>query len=131
MIEIPIEFQDLLKDENKAFAFLGTIMNDGSPQVTPVWFNFKDGHILVNSAKGRTKDRNMCARPKITLAIPDPKNPYRYLQIRGKVVKIVEEDGAAHIHELSWKYRGRPYEIPAGQQRVQYWIEPMKINSAG
>lgn len=131
MVKIPAEYQDLLSDDVKAFLFLGTIMRDGSPQVTPVWFNSKDGYIVINSALGRTKDRNMRQHANVALAIADPNNPYRYLQIRGKVVKIDEVNGAAHIHELSQKYRGEPYAIPDGQVRVQYWIEPMKITMMG
>lgn len=128
---IPESFHDLLKDETKAFAFLGTIMPDGSPQVTPVWFNVEGDYILVNSAEGRQKDLNMRARPKVALSIIDPKHPYRYLQLRGKVVDISAETGAAHIHALSNKYRGHDYTIPNGQIRVTYKIKPRKSNTMG
>ena len=78
--EVPENFLDLLADETRAFAYLATVMKDGSPQVTPVWFNTDGEYILVNSAKGRVKDRNMRKRPQVALAIADPKNPYRYMQ---------------------------------------------------
>ncbi len=128
---IPEPFQELLKDETKAFAYLGTLMPDGSPQVTPVWFNTEGEYILINSAVGRQKDRNMRARPRVAMTIMDPKRPYRYLQIRGKVVEITTEGAAAHIHTLSNKYHGRDYKLPEGQIRVIYRIKPNKANTMG
>lgn len=129
MKNIPANFDDLLKDETKAFAFLGTIMPDGTPQVTPVWFNTDGDYILINSARGRQKDRNMRARPDVAVTLFDPSQPYRYLQIRGQVVEITEEGGAAHIHALSHKYHGRDYDLPADQVRVIYKILPHKTHS--
>jgi PPOX class probable F420-dependent enzyme len=131
MQTIPESFQDLLKDETKAFAFLGTLMPDGSPQVTPVWFNTDGEYILINSAVGRQKDRNMRARPKVAMTIMDPKRPYRYMQVRGKVVEITTDGAAAHIHALSNKYHGRDYNLPEGQIRVVYRISPSKANTMG
>jgi PPOX class probable F420-dependent enzyme len=131
MKNIPAEFHDLLKDETKAFAFLGTIMPNGSPQVTPLWFNVEGDYILINSAQGRQKDRNMRSRPHVALAIMDPKDPYRYLQIRGDVVEVTAEGGADHIHALSRKYRGKDYSIPAGMVRVKYKIKPVKTQTMG
>jgi PPOX class probable F420-dependent enzyme len=121
---IPPQYVDLLTDEARAFAFLGTIMADGSPQVTPLWFNVKDDRIWINSVKGRTKERNIRNNPLVALAIQDPKNPYRYLQVRGKVVEIREEGAMDHIEELCMKYRGKPYERTAGQIRVIFIVEP-------
>ena len=89
MKAIPDSHQDLLTDETGAYAFLSTLMADGSPQLTPLWFNTEGEYILINSAKGRIKDINMRARPQVALLITDPKDPfYRYLQIRGRVVDI-------------------------------------------
>lgn len=119
---VPEEYQDLLKDETKAMAFLATLMEDGSPQVTPVWFNTDGEHILVNSAKGRVKDRNMRQRPRVALTLIAMEDAYHYLQVRGEVVEIDEVNGADHIHALSQKYWGRQFEIPAGQTRVIYKI---------
>ena len=124
MKQVPETERDLLADETKAFAFLATLMPDGSPQVTPVWFNTDGEYILVNSARGRVKDRNMRKRPQVALTLMSMADPYRYVQIRGEVVEISEVDAADHIHVLSMKYRGRPFDIPAGQVRVIYKIRP-------
>lgn len=128
MKTIPTKYHDLLADETRAFLFLATVMKDGSPQVTPIWFNHDDEHILVNSARGRVKDRNMRARPRVAMVIQDPANPYRYLQIRGRVVEITEEGGLEHINALSLKYTGRPWKANPGEARVIYKILPEKID---
>jgi PPOX class probable F420-dependent enzyme len=96
-MKIPESHRDLLRDDIRAFVYLATQMADGSPQVTPVWFNTTGEYILVNSAKGRVKDKNMRRHPMVALCIQDPANPYRYVQVRGKVVEITEEDADAHI----------------------------------
>ena len=80
--DIPANYKDLF--DKKAFANLSTLMSDGSPQVTPVWVELSDDYILINSARGRQKDKNMRSRPKAALSMQDPENPYRYLEIRGK-----------------------------------------------
>lgn len=132
MKNIPANFQDLFADETKAFLFLATTMDDGSPQVTPVWFNTDGEHILINSAKGRTKDRNMRARPRVAVAIMAPENPYRYIQLRGEIIEITEEGAREHINALSLKYRGEPvYSGPPDQQRVIYKIQITSTNTMG
>ena len=88
MVEIPAPFRDLTT--KKAFAHLGTVMPNGRPQVTPVWFDFHDGHVRINSAKGRVKTRNMKEGAAVALSILDPDNPYRYIQIRGRVARATE-----------------------------------------
>ena len=129
MQSIPAEYQDLLNDETKAYLFLATLMPDGSPQLTPIWFNADDDHILINSAKGRVKDRNMRARPKVAVVIQDPHTPYRYLQIRGRVDEITEEGGDEHINALALKYDGTPWKLVAGQTRVIYRILPEHVDA--
>ncbi len=129
--QVPENFQDLLKDETKAFAILGTLYPDGSPQVTPVWFNTDGEHILIDSAKGRAKDRNMRRNPHVTVAILDPKNPYRYIQIRGRVVDITEKGAVEEIHALSHKYGGQDYSLVPGEVRVIYKILPEKVTTMG
>lgn len=126
---IPKEFQDLLA--KKAFAHLGTIMPDGSPQVTPVWFDFDGTHLRVNSAKGRVKDKNMRRDGRVALAIMDPENPYRYLAVRGRVEEVAEAGADAHIDSLAKKYLGQdryPYR-KAGEVRVIYRIRPVRVSS--
>jgi PPOX class probable F420-dependent enzyme len=129
--EIPENFQDLLVDETRAFVYLATTMKDGSPQVTPVWFNTDGEYILVNSAKGRVKDTNMRKRPQVALAIADPKDPYRYLSVRGAVVEITEEGAIAHIDALAKKYRGVDLYPGPRVDRVIYKIKPEKISTRG
>ena len=127
MKTFPASHQDLLSDETKAYAFLATLMADGSPQLTPLWFNAQGDFILINSAKGRIKDRNMRARPRVALLITDPKDPfYRYVQIRGRIVEITEEGALKHINSLSLKYRQKPWTPVEGQIRVIYKVLPEK-----
>ena len=133
MNHIPESHLDLLKDEKKAFLFLATIMSDGSPQLTPIWFNTDSEYVLINSAKDRVKDRNMRIRPQVALCIQDPSNPYRYLQIRGKVVEFTIEGADDHIDALTLKYRGIP-KYPSRQpseQRVMYKIQIVKVDAHG
>lgn len=129
-MNFPEKYLDLLKDETKAYAYLATLMADGTPQVTPVWFNTDNNYILVNTAVGRVKDRNMKARPHIALCIADPKNPYRYVQIRGKIVEHTTEGANEHIDSLAWKYRGiKKYDnYQPGMQRIIYKILPESID---
>jgi PPOX class probable F420-dependent enzyme len=132
MAQIPEKFLDLLT-QSKAFANLATIMKDGTPQVTPVWFEFDGTHVVVNSAKGRVKDRNMRANPNVALSIVDPANPYRYLQIRGKITEITENGADAHIDKLAKKYLGvesYPHRT-AAEVRVIYKITPESYNAMG
>jgi PPOX class probable F420-dependent enzyme len=131
MINIPEKLQDLLINEKKAFAYLATSMPDGTPQVTPIWFNTDDEHILINSALGRIKDKNMRTRPNIALCIADPKDPYRYIQIQGRVVEVTTEGADAHIDALAFKYLGKekyPFR-KSEEQRVTYKILPLKIDA--
>ena len=133
MKNVPETHLDLLADEKKSFLFLATIMPSGSPQVTPIWFNVENGYILINSAVGRIKDRNMRARPQVALCIPDPSNPYRYLQIRGRVTEITTADADDHINSLTMKYRGLPiypFRQP-GEQRVKYKIQIDRVDAHG
>lgn len=119
--------------QKKSFAHLATLMADGRPQVTPVWCDFDGAYVRINSAKGRVKDRNMRRDPRVTLSIQDPDNPYRYLEVRGRVVEITEEGADAHIDSLAKKYLGvdkYPYRIP-GEIRVIYKIQPERTSAMG
>lgn len=128
---VPDEYKDLLADETRAFAYLATLMANGSPQVTPVWFNTDGTHILINSATGRLKDRNMRNRPQVALAIADPKDPYRYVQIRGQVVETTTKGAIEHIDQLAGKYTGtaKYQNLVPGQDRVIYKILPYQKKS--
>ncbi len=128
---IPERYIDLLKDETKAFGCLATLMKNGSPQATPIWFNTDGIYILINSAKGRVKDRNMRRNPEVALVITDPKDPYRYIQIRGKVIEITTNGAREHIDALSKKYTGRDKYSSgsASEIRVIYKIQPESVGS--
>jgi PPOX class probable F420-dependent enzyme len=129
--QLPDKYVDLL--QKKAFANLSTLMPDGSPQVTPVWVDYDGKHVRVNSALGRVKDKNMRRDPRVSLAIQDPENPYRYVEIRGKVVDITQNGADEHINGLSQKYLGNPV-YPGrkpGEVRVLYKIAPEKFSSMG
>lgn len=124
----PKEFQDLLKPETKAYLFLATIMADGSPQVTPVWFDNDGAHILINTNEGRVKDRNMKERSKVALVIQDPADPYRYLQIRGEVIGYTRQGADKHIDMLSRRYRGKPWNYNPKQKRIIFKIKPLHFD---
>jgi PPOX class probable F420-dependent enzyme len=128
---IPQQYLDLF--QKKAFAHLATLMPDGQPQVTPVWCDFDGTHVRINSARGRVKDRNMRRDPRVTLTIQDPDNPYRYLEVRGRVVEISEDGADAHIDSLAQKYLGvdtYPYRRP-GETRVIYKIQAERASAMG
>jgi PPOX class probable F420-dependent enzyme len=129
---IPDKFLPVLT-QKKALAHLGTLMGDGSPQVTPVWFFYKDGKFVVNTARGRVKDRNMSKNAKVALSIVDPDNPYAHLSVRGTVVNVTEEGADANIDMLAKKYLGQdkyPFRQP-GEVRVMYEIEPVSVHAMG
>jgi PPOX class probable F420-dependent enzyme len=130
-VNIPEKYLDLF--QRPSFACLATLMPDGKPQVTPVWCDFDGTHVIINSAKGRVKDRNMRRNPGVSLAILDPKNPYRYLEIRGNVTEITEEGAEAHIDKMAKKYLNveqYPFRTP-GEARVIYKIVPETISGLG
>jgi PPOX class probable F420-dependent enzyme len=131
-ITIPDGFKDVLT-QKQAFASLATVGADGGPQVTPVWFDWDGTHLRFNSAKGRVKDQNVRRTPKVALAIVDPDNPYRYLQIKGRVAEMTETGADAHIDSLAKKYMGvdkYPYRKP-GEVRVIYKVIPERVQTNG
>jgi PPOX class probable F420-dependent enzyme len=131
MTTIPASHADLLK--KPAFANLATLNADGSPQVTPVWVDFDGKHVLVNTARGRVKTRNLAREPRVALSIADPENPYRYLGIQGRVVEMTEAGGDTHIDAMAKKYLGKdsyPYRAP-GEVRVIVKIAPEKVHATG
>jgi PPOX class probable F420-dependent enzyme len=128
---IPESHRDIL--DKKAFGFLGTLMPDGSPQVTPVWVDYDGSHVRINTAKGRVKDKNMRRNKKVSVAVADPDNPYRYLEVRGQIDDITETGADAHIDQLAKKYLGKdkyPFRQP-GEVRVIYKIRPERVSAMG
>jgi PPOX class probable F420-dependent enzyme len=126
---IPASHLDLFK--KKAFANLGTLMPNGQPQVTPVWVDYDGSQVLINTAQGRQKDKNLQRDPRVALAIMDPDNPYRYLEVRGRVVERTLDGADQHIDAMAKKYLGQdryPYRQP-GEVRVIYKVKPEHTTS--
>lgn len=126
---LPESHVDILN--KKSFAHVATLNQDGTPQVTPVWVDYDGEYVLINSAKGRKKDRNMRERPQVAVSVQDPDNPYRYLGMQGVIEQITEEGAEAHIHKLSNKYVGQDYDLQAGDTRVIYKIRPTNAWTMG
>jgi PPOX class probable F420-dependent enzyme len=119
--------------DKKAFAVLTTVGNDGRPQATPVWVDFDGRHVRVNTARGRVKDKNLQQNPHVALAVLDPDNPYRYVQVRGRVAEMTEQGADAHIDALAKKYIGQdryPWRKP-GEVRVTVKIAPESVQGMG
>ena len=129
---IPAPVKVFLEKPN--VAVLATRSPSGRVQATPVWFMLANGHILINTKAGRAKLRNMEANPHVALAIVDREDPYRYVQIQGKVVKFDRAAGAKDIDRLSQRYRGRSYQYPPTdnpKNRISIRIAPERINTMG
>jgi PPOX class probable F420-dependent enzyme len=129
---VPDKFLPVLKGK-KAFAHLATVMPDGSPQVTPVWFFYENGKFIVNTARGRVKDKNMTKNARVALSIMDPDDPYAHISVRGSIVNVTEQGADASIDALAKKYLGKdkyPYRR-AGEVRVIYEIEPTSVSTMG
>lgn len=113
------------------YGHLATLMPDGSPQVSPVWVDLEDGRILVNTAEGRVKPRNVRRDARVAISIYNQDNPYSSAFIRGRVVEITHEGADEHIDKLAKKYMGQdtyPYRQP-GDQRLILVIEPEHVGS--
>jgi len=131
-VDMPKKYLDLLTTK-PVLAHLSTLMKDGRPQVTPIWFSYEAGLIALNSAKGRVKDVNMRARPAVALSIVDPDNAFRYVQIMGTVTEITERGADQHIDLPAQKYLDKPrypWRGP-GEVRVIYRVAPERIQSSG
>ena len=129
---IPEPVKTFLEKPN--FAVLATQSESGRVQATPVWFLHAGGEILINTSAGRKKLRNMEADPRVALAIVDRENPYRYVQIQGRVTKFDKENGPRDIDRLSQRYGGRPYQYPASdspKNRISIHIVPERVSAMG
>ena len=126
---IPDSHLDLFK--KKAFAHLATLMPNGQPQVTPVWVDYDGRHVVINTAEGRQKDKNLQRDGRLALSIIDPDNPYRYLEVRGRIADRTRVGAEEHIDAMAKKYLGQdkyPYRRP-GEVRVIYKVQPEHITS--
>jgi PPOX class probable F420-dependent enzyme len=126
---IPASHLDLFT--KKAFAHLATVMPDGSAQVTPVWVDYDGRHVIINTAEGRLKDKNMQRDGRVALSMADPDNPYRYLEVRGRVTERTKSGADAHIDAMAKKYLGQekyPFRQP-GEVRVIYKVTPERSTS--
>ena len=131
-MEINEEFHDLLL--SKHVASVATINPNGSPQVTPMWIDYDkiNNHILVNTARGRKKTRNMFEGARVAINVLDQTNSYRYIAIQGEVIEITENGAHKHINKLSDRYFGRPkYTLQEGEIRVVVKIRPRFVHLSG
>jgi len=134
MERIPESYHDLF--ERETFAHFSTLMPDGTPQVTIVWIDYDvdSGHVLVNTAKGRQKERNARKNPNVGVSIPDPDDPYRYVSVRGEVDEITEDGAVEQINELTRRYFGEDEYPHLGEERgprVQIRIRPDRVVTSG
>jgi PPOX class probable F420-dependent enzyme len=128
MSKLSDEWKSLLNQP--VFVHVATLMPDGTPQVSPVWVDVEGEQIVINSAQGRVKDKNLRRDPRVALSVTAPDNAYKALLLRGKVVKITTDGAEQHIDKLAKKYLGKdkyPYGKP-GDVRVKYYIEPTAIS---
>ena len=122
--------------EGKNFAFIATLMKDGSPQVTPTWVDIdrNNNTILVNTAKGRIKYRNVSRDPRVAISLIDLSIPYEMVTVRGRVVEHIKgKDADEHIDKLAKKYLGKekyPRRMP-GEERVLLRIKPELVARMG
>lgn len=116
--------------ENKNFAFVATSMKDGSPHVTPTWVDIEDSVILINTAIGRVKQKNVARDPRISLSVADNNNPYHMVTVNGEIVEqITGEEAEKHIDRLAKKYLNKdkyPGRSP-GEKRILLKIKPKKV----
>jgi PPOX class probable F420-dependent enzyme len=119
--------------DKKTFCYVATTGADGKPQLTPVWCEFDGAHIVFNTARGRVKDKNLGKNPTVAIAAADPDNPYRYVQVRGRVVEMTEKGADAHIDKMAKKYIGQdryPWKQP-GEVRLIVKIAPERVHGMG
>jgi PPOX class probable F420-dependent enzyme len=129
---IPETHKDLV--EKPVYVTLTTVLPDGQPQSSIVWWDSEDDYIIVNTARGRQKEKDMARNPKVTILAMDPTNPYRWMEVRGVVEEMTEEGGAEGIEKLSWKYQNQKYyggyapeERRNQETRVRVKIRPTKV----
>jgi PPOX class probable F420-dependent enzyme len=119
--------------DKKTFAYIGTVGASGSPQVTPVWCEFDGTQIVFNTARGRVKDKNLSRSPRVSIAAADPDNPYRYVQVRGRVAEMTEQGADAHIDKMAKKYLGQDRFTGRRQGEVRLIVKvvPERVQGMG
>jgi PPOX class probable F420-dependent enzyme len=115
--------------DGKNFAFLATLLPDGSPHVTPMWIDHEGDTILMNTAIGRVKQKNLGRDPRLSIAVADSNNPYDRIIIHGRVISQTEQGAEAHIDKLAKKYTGaKKYQKTSpNEKRIILKIEPLQI----
>jgi PPOX class probable F420-dependent enzyme len=119
--------------DKKTFCYVATVGKDGVPQLTPVWCEFDGTHIVFNTARGRVKDKNLAKNPRLAIAAADPDNPYRYVQVRGRVADVTEQGADAHIDKMAKKYIGQdryPWKKP-DEVRMIVKVLPERVQGMG
>jgi PPOX class probable F420-dependent enzyme len=115
--------------QDKNLVFISTLMKDGSPQLSPVWANYEDEHILVNTAEGRIKHQNVLRDPRIAVSVVSKNNPLDMTTIRGKVVEIIPDPEYKHADILTKQYMGRdhyPFKRE-DEKRIIFKIKPERV----
>ncbi len=128
MVELSDKARDLLEGPN--LAFVADVMEDGSPHVSPVWIALENGYVTFNTAVGRVKERNMRRDPRVAISIADKDSFYDKVDIRGRVVELIEgEEADRQIDTLAKKYLGKdeyPWRNPA-ETRIKVLVEPVAV----
>ena len=116
---------ELLRGEN--LAIVATVRPDGSPQLTPTWVDYDGEHVLINTAEGRAKPRNLRRNSHVSVCVVDCDDPYNWVSITG-TAELTREGAEEHIHKLSHKYNGDDYPLKPDEQRVLVKITPERVN---
>ena len=122
-----LKVEQLFQEKN--LIFIATINLDGSPQLTPVWGTFDNGHVLINTAEGRLKHKNVLRDPRVTISVVDHDNPLNMTSIKGEVIEIIPDYDYSHANKLTKQYMGiseYPFKRD-GEKRIIFKIKPMKI----
>ena len=128
MVELTEEQKRLFKGRN--FAVMGTIGPDGAPQLTPNWIDWDGEYVLLNTAEGRIKPRNIRERPVVSVCVVNHDNPYQYVSVTGRA-EISEEGAEEHINELAHRYFGRDFGYVPGEKRLLVRIKPERVYARG
>jgi PPOX class probable F420-dependent enzyme len=115
--------------QDKNLIFIATLMKDGSPQLSPVWANYEDGYILVNTAEGRIKHKNVLRDPRVAVSVVSKNNSLDMTTIRGKVIEIIPDYEYKHADKLTLQYMGRnhyPFKRD-DEKRIIFKIKPERV----